>query len=110
MIRLYLFYLVFIFQNFRIENTMSDLDCEDLIPTVVETSSDSDFTPEYDVVPEDQTFNIKIYGDKLNYFTYVLKKGKQLPFKKTIQGNLNCFDLMIFNTTFKGFHSCFQET
>ena len=49
MIRLYLFYLVFIFQNFRIENTMSDLDCEDLIPTVVETSSDSDFTPEYDV-------------------------------------------------------------
>ena len=63
---------------------MSVLDID--IPTLVETSSDSDGTPEYDVVPEDHKFNIRVLGDEPKYFAYVLKKGIELPCKKKIQG------------------------
>ena len=49
---------------------------------------DSDSESEVDVVKEDTSFIIKIVDKKTSLFEYVLKKGKLLPYKREIKGEL----------------------
>ena len=49
---------------------------------------DSDSECEVDVVKEDTSFIIKIVDKKTLLFEYVLKKGKLLPYKREIKGEL----------------------
>ena len=48
--------------------------------------SDSDEESEVDVVKEDTRYIMKIVDRKTSLFEYVLKKGKQLPYKREIKG------------------------
>ena len=48
--------------------------------------SDSENEIEVDLVKEDTKFIIKIVDKKTSLFEYVLKKGKQLPYKREIKG------------------------
>lgn len=49
---------------------------------------DSDSECEVDVVKEDTSFIIKIVDKKTSLFEYVLRKGKLLPYKRVIKGEL----------------------
>ena len=49
---------------------------------------DSDSECEVDVVKEDTSFIIKIVDKKTSLFEYVLRKGKLLPYKREIKGEL----------------------
>ena len=49
--------------------------------------SDSENETEVDLVKEDTKYTIKIVDKKTLLFEYVLKKGKQLPYKCEIKGN-----------------------
>ena len=46
----------------------------------------SDSESEVEVVKKDTKYVIKIFDQKLTYFEYVLKKGKQLPYRRDIKG------------------------
>ena len=48
--------------------------------------SDSDQESEVDVVKEDTRYIMKIVDRKTSLFEYILKKGKQLPYKREIKG------------------------
>ena len=50
--------------------------------------SDSENETEVDLVKEDTKYTIKIVDKKTSLFEYVLKKGKQLPYKREIKGEL----------------------
>ena len=50
--------------------------------------SDSENEIEVDLVKEDTKYTIKIVDKKTSLFEYVLKKGKQLPYKREIKGEL----------------------
>ena len=50
--------------------------------------SDSENETEVDLVKEDTKYTIKIVDKKTSLFEFVLKKGKQLPYKREIKGEL----------------------
>lgn len=46
----------------------------------------SDSEQEIEVVKKDTKYVIKIFDQKIFEFEYVLKKGKQLPYRREIKG------------------------
>ena len=58
--------------------------------------SDSDEESEVDVVKEDTRYIMKIVDRKTSLFEYVLKKGKQLPYKREIKGKNFLKNLLYF--------------
>ena len=57
-------------------------------------SSDDEDRPEYKTVPEDKIFKLDLGVDF--QFVYKLKKGKVLPYKTSIKGNLLDRSFLIF--------------
>ena len=66
---------------------MLNSNCEE--PTLVlDSSTESICLPEYDFVPENKEYRIRLFekNDKSSYLSYNLKKGKRLPYRRDIQG------------------------